>query len=100
MKFPPHRTSKRKSLSGSMAVSSCPSPPPAIKEHLALVEENEEKDQESIVNPTPMVGAFNKLAQFDTWHRLTLVFIIFITDGRDDEQEKVGWNQNPSEVSG
>lgn len=61
MKFLPHRTSKRKSLSGSMAVSSCPSPSPAIKEHLALVEENEEKDQESIVNPTPMVGAFNKL---------------------------------------
>ena len=55
MKFPPLRTSKRKSLSGSMAVSSCPSPSPAIKEHLALVEENGEKDEESIDNPTPMV---------------------------------------------
>ena len=52
------RTSKRKSLSGSMAVSSCPAPSPAIKEHLALVEEKEENDQETIVNPTPMVGRF------------------------------------------
>ena len=52
------RTSKRKSLSGSMTVSSCPAPSPAIKEHLALVEEKEENDQETIVNPTPMVGLF------------------------------------------
>ena len=52
------RTSKRKSLSGSMAVSSCPAPSPAIKEHLALVEEKEENDQETIVNPTPMVELF------------------------------------------
>ena len=52
------RTSKRKSLSGSMAVSSCPAPSPAIKEQLALVEEKEENDQETIVNPTPMVELF------------------------------------------
>ena len=59
MKLPRDRTSKRKSLSGSMSVSSCPSPSPAIKEHLALVEEKEEKDQETIVNPTPMVRIDN-----------------------------------------
>ena len=52
------RTSKRKSLSGSMTVSSCPAPSPAIKEQLALVEEKEENGQETIVNPTPMVGLF------------------------------------------
>jgi len=53
---PAGRISKRKSLSGSMSVSSCPSPSPAIKEHLALVEEKEEKeDQASIDNPTPMM---------------------------------------------
>ena len=65
MKSPPHRISKRKSLSGSMSVSSCPSPSPAIKEHLALVEEKEEKeDQASIDNPTPMVGAFDKVVTY------------------------------------
>ena len=88
MKLPKYRASKRKSLSGSLAVSSCPSPSPAIKEKLALVEEAEERDQESIANPTPMVKAFHKLGT------------VFITDARDDEQAKISWYQNSSEVSG
>ena len=52
------RVSKRKSLSGSISVASCPSPSPIMKEHLASLEEKEEKeekDPETIVNPTPMV---------------------------------------------
>ena len=53
-----YRVSKRKSLSGSISVASCPSPSPVMKEHLASLEEREEKeekDPETIVNPTPMV---------------------------------------------
>jgi len=52
------RVSKRKSLSGSISVASCPSPSPVMKEHLASLEEKEEKeekDPETIVNPTPLM---------------------------------------------
>merc|ERR1719414_795822 len=52
------RVSRRKSLSGSISVASCPSPSPVMKEHLASLEEKEEKeekDPETIVNPTPMM---------------------------------------------
>ena len=52
------RVSKRKSLSGSISVASCPSPSHVMKEHLASLEEKEEKEEkdlETISNPTPMV---------------------------------------------